>query len=85
MAVFNKPEDMYAKQSSDAKKEADRYWKLAKEGETYYFPKAREAYERSKELADKAKEAHDNGWTWKNRNPDIPAKFSNQYDKKKSK
>lgn len=85
MAIFDKPEDMYAKKARDAKKEADRLWAMAKNGDTHLFPKAKKYYELAKEYERKAKEAHDNGWTWKNRNPDIPAKFSNQYGKKKSK
>ena len=66
MAIWDKPEDFWNSKAERFKKEADNYWRKAKNNEgDQFFGRAKTKYRQASEAAAKAKQAHDEKWTWK--------------------
>ena len=68
MGFFKTPEEMYLHTSKRFKRDADRHWAMAKNGEgDYHYGKARWCYEQVRENERKARKAAKEGWTFSKR------------------
>ncbi|MBR4863278.1 MAG: hypothetical protein IKU07_01775 [Oscillospiraceae bacterium] len=65
MAYYSTPEEMYTKRAEKYKREADRQWAMAKNGEgDYHYGKAKARYRQASENQAKAAAAKAAGATW---------------------
>lgn len=62
MGFYKSPEEMYASRAIRYKREADRHWALAKNGDgDFHYGKARLCYEQARVNREKAVKAHETG------------------------
>ena len=65
MAYYKNPEEMYTKRADRYKREGDRQWAMAKNGEgDYHYGKARDCYREEAANRRRAEAARDAGAAW---------------------
>ena len=65
MSYYNSPEEMFAKRAEKYKREGDRQWAMAKNGEgDYHYGKAKVCYNQAAENQARAENARATGATW---------------------
>ena len=65
MAYYNSPEEMFAKRAENAKREGDRHWAMAKNGEgDFHYGKAKTCYEQAAANQVRAEQAKATGAAW---------------------
>ena len=65
MAYYSTPEEMFAKRAENYKREGDRHWAMAKNGEgDYHYGKAKTCYKQEAQNRAKADNARATGATW---------------------